>query len=457
MSVILRGGDSGTLANVDANKNLQVNLPVTPSQAGYVRMLAGDGSSIVLTENGAQYVSSDSLTFFEQVDGNAVNTNIWTQSSSGMTIAQSNGFIQLNSAAAKTANSYSILTSIKAIPLYGVLPVKVSMNCFVPVVPQSLFTIEMGIGSVAANGVPTDGCFFRWTPAGSFQAVINNSGVETNQVITPNPAVNEVELFEFVLVEDVVIFSIGDVLVATIQVPLGQAFPTGSGRLPMFFRVYNAGSSPATAPQLSIGQVTVVQQDMLQNKPWSNLLISMGRGAYQSPITPFAQTANHANSTNPTSATLSNTAAGYATLGGRYQFAAVAGAATDFCLFAYQVPVGYQLIIRAIRISAVNVGAAVGLTGTVLDWALGVNSSAVSLATADGASTWAPRRIPLGTQGFPALAAIGATANDIFSEAADTVVDGGRYLHVILQVPVGLATGSQIIRGDVSFPGSYWE
>jgi hypothetical protein len=202
--------------------------------------------------------------------------------------------------------------------------------------------------------------------------------------------------------------------------------------------------------------VIVTQQDLNQNKPWDFQMAGIGRGSFQSPVSAFGQTANHTNSTSPASATLSNTAAGYATLGGRYQLAAVGGAATDFALFAFQVPAGYQLFIANISIACMNTGAIGGLTGTILDWAVGVNGSAVSLATADGAGTWASRRIPLGMQAFGISAAIGVAAPDINRRFdVPLVVDSGRYLHIILQVPAGLATASQVLRGDVFINGFF--
>lgn len=70
-----------------------------------------------------------------------------------------------------------------------------------------------------------------------------------------------------------------------------------------------------------------------------NLSMSAGRNPFTG-----AQLENHTNSTAPTSATLSNTAAGYTTLGGRFQFAAVAGAATDYALFGFQVPAGSKFL-----------------------------------------------------------------------------------------------------------------
>lgn len=180
-----------------------------------------------------------------------------------------------------------------------------------------------------------------------------------------------------------------------------------------------------------------------------------GQGAWQNPTT-LAQLANHANSTGPTSATLSNTAAGYATLGGRYQFAAVGGAATDYALFAYQVPTDRSLHITGVAIATMNTGAAVATSAHVFDWALGLDSTAVSLATTDVGAAYAPRRVPLGVQGMPSGSAIGFVCQDLLREfKAPLVVKPGRYLHVILAMPVATATGSQVIRGDVMINGYF--
>lgn len=162
------------------------------------------------------------------------------------------------------------------------------------------------------------------------------------------------------------------------------------------------------------------------------------------------QTANHANSTDPTSATLSNTAAGYTTLGGRYQFLAPGTAATDYALFGFQVPTGFRLLITGVTISIVNTGAAVAVTATILDWSLGLKSTAVSLATAS------LRRIPLGTQGFVIGAAIGATAPDIVRQfSPEQVAQPGEFVHIIVEVPLGTATASEVIRGDVTIHGFF--
>ena len=136
---------------------------------------------------------------------------------------------------------------------------------------------------------------------------------------------------------------------------------------------------------------------------------------------------------------------------------AVATGATDLCLFAYLVPVGMQLYITNAWITAMNTGAAVALTATVLEWALGLNSSGVSLTTVDSpGNTWAPRRVPMGVHSFPTAAAIGAVQPDIVRAfATPLVVESGRYLHVLFKPVIGTVTASQTITGVVGFSGYF--
>lgn len=464
MALIQSPSTIGNIAEVDSDKCLTVSTTKDATKAGYSKLIDSEGNPIVTTENGFLKVSSANVQFFDQVDGSAINTNLYDPRISNMTIGQASGYWTLNSGQAVTANAYAIMQSNKFMPLYGTLPLIINFTAKVLNVPEANGTIELGLGAVGTNVAPTDGAFFRWTPSGQFVCVLNNGGVETlSSAITP-PTTTVNHLYEIEIVEDHVVFAIDDVDVADIPTAAGQAYPFNAGHQQVVARVYNSGSSPSLAPVLAVGQVTVVQEDMNQAKTWDETVGQLGRGAYQLPVTDFSQTANHANSASPTSATLSNTAAGYTTLGGKWQFAALSGAATDYALFAFQIPAGYQLVVRSISISSANTGVAGSLTvPTVLDWSVGVNSSGVSLATANAAAssgtpgTWAPRRIPLGIQSFPTTSLLGAQVSDI-TRRFDTpiVVDSGRYFHIILQVPAGAATGSQVIRGDV-FVNGYFE
>lgn len=420
------------------------------------------GQSPSYVESGSQAVSFNSLIFTEQVDGSALNTNLWMTSTLTQTLTQAAGFILLNAALSVATATYAILTSIKALQLYGHLPFTVVIRAKVNIAPIANATIELGIGTATTTAAPTDGAFYRWAPDGTFRCVINNAGVETLSGALPAPAVNTEHIFEIDVVEDNVFFTLDDAVIAVVNVPPTQAYPVNNGRQTVFARTFNGGTSPATAPQLGIGQVNIVQEDLNQNKLWKEILMSLGRGAYQQPITPYTQTTNHTNSTDPISATLSNTAAGYSTLGGRWQFAAIAGAATDYALFAFQVPATYQLNLSSIAITAMLLGAAIATSATILDWSLGINGSAVSLATAESPpATYAARRIPLGMQSFILTAPngpmqIGDAAPDLIRNFdPPLIVDGGRFVHVILEVPLGTATASQVFRGDIQLNGYY--
>ncbi len=462
MSVIIKGGSSADLADVTASNELKTALTADPSAAGYVKVATtGYGAPLVSTVDGHLAVTTgETIMFYDQVDAAAVNSNLWSTTTTTQTVAQAGGLITLNNSGITTVSTASQITSIKQIPLYGNLPVLFQAGAIVSAgAGQANSVIELGLGQATGTSAPTDGVFFRYNAVGELVGVMNYGGVETTTDAFTQPSANEMANYVIIVDSGQVGFATGQQL-KMLPFPSSQPFPVSGARQPVFVRTYNTASAPSTAPKIQLGRVMVIQGVVSMERDWAVTLSSLGRGAYQSP-TAFTQSTNHANSTAPTSATLSNTAAGYATLGGRYQFAAPAGAATDYALFGYAVPAGYQLFITGVSISAMVTGAAIATTPTILDWSLGLNSSAVSLATADGATTWAPRRIPLGMQGFPLTAPTGPAGigdaapeiNRVFP--TPLVVDSGRYCHVIVSVPVGTATASQVIRGTVMINGYF--
>lgn len=460
------GDTSGNVAEVDSVKNLLVTTPqsvnsTNSTKVGYTFLAVGPQNKALTAVGpmGRLATGVQTLELFDSIDGAAVNSNIWNQPApTTFTIAQNatTGFMVLNSGASIAANAQCQINSIKRIQLINTFVPQVRILFKTPNVPQANATIEMGFGTASGTTAPTDGAFFRWSSASEFRCVCAFNSVETTSAALTAPTVNVVHTSHLVFRGTKVEFWVDEVLLAEVSAAAGNPNPTSSSRVPIFARIYNGAISPVLAPELHIGAVSEWRNDLNTNKLWPTQMATIGRGAYQSPVTTFAQTSNHANSTSPTSATLSNTAAGYTTLGGRFQFAAPAGAATDFALFGFQVPADYQLIITGIRISSANTGAAVATTATIMDWSIGVNSSAVSLATTDTATTWAPRRIPVGHQGWIIGAAIGAQAENIDLQF-DTpiVVDGGRFFHAIVQIYVGTATASQVIRGDVMVSGYF--
>lgn len=195
----------------------------------------------------------------------------------------------------------------------------------------------------------------------------------------------------------------------------------------------------------SSGRTVVIEQSSAQAEAGFNLIADPTSGA---------QTSNYTNSTPPANATLSNTTAGYTTLGGLFQFVAPAGSETDYALFAYQVPLGFTLYVDSVSVDSFITGAQSSTSATLLQWALAANSSAVSLATGP---PHPPIRFPIGMQNAPKSAVVGDPFSPPVEYEPDTpiVVLPGRYFHVILRVPVGNATRPQVIRGFVTVEGFF--
>lgn len=412
-----------------------------------------EGNAAETTAHGELKTSTLSLIMYDQVEGATLNTNIWTPSTSGMTIVQSGSFINLNAASAVTANAYAMITSNKVVPFYGEQQVELSTSIMISALPDPNCIVEIGFITCTANNAPTDGAFIR-IQNGVARGVINFGGVETISGAIATVAIGAVQDFDIGVDSFEVVFEIDGNKLSD-PVPAALPFPTSVARQNVVYRVYNLATPPVAGIKLSIGREEVTQSLVTVNKPWPELLCEMARGSDQLPVSPFTSTSNQANSAAPTAAALSNTVPAYAStlLDGQFKFAAVAGAETDYALFGFQVPVGYQLKIAKISIDTYVEGVAV-VSQTTLQWSFGRNSTAASLATVDGAGTVAPRRKALGIQTFGALAALGTLgANVSTSFDPPQVVDSGRWFHIILKIPEGAATASLVFRGVVRVDG----
>jgi hypothetical protein len=137
-------------------------------------------------------------------------------------------------------------------------------------------------------------------------------------------------------------------------------------------------------------------------------------------------------------------------MGWRWQFAAVAGAVTDYALFGVTIPAGSKFICEGIHIETYNTVVAVATTPTIFEWSMWFNSSAVSLATANII------RRQVGCQNFQIGAGVWACATPLdINFITPEVVESGRFLHVILNMPVWTATATEIFRGTVTIKGRF--
>ncbi|TXH14231.1 MAG: hypothetical protein E6R03_09755 [Hyphomicrobiaceae bacterium] len=464
---------SGEL-KTDGNDNARVNLPMTLAHSGYA-VIAGeshDGATgearLVRTArvstDGRLRVGVDAIYWQDTFNHAQQDTSAYQVVSATATTAMTGGYWVFNSGNSVASGAVARIQTYKTFPLNAFSSLEVGFRLRFAALPQTNNVCEFGLGFATTTTTPTDGVYFKLTSGGVLQGVMNINGTETTTAAMTSFTANEVKYYRMVIDQDRIEFYIDGVLEGVILGPTTAPAVSFARALPLLMRLYNS-AAVSTAQRLEVADVCIAMRDIDHGRPYpmiqsGNLCnaISTMRG-----VAP-GQTANYANTAAPTSATLSNTAAGYTTLGGQWQFAAVAGAETDYVLFGFQVTAAAaasankNLFITGIRIETVNLGAAVATTATVLQWGLGIGGTAVSLVTADSATAGsrAARRIALGLQSFAIGAAIGTVATPIVhSFQTPLVAEAGTFVHVILKMPVGTATASQIVRGTCLIEGFF--
>jgi hypothetical protein len=470
----IEGNTSGNLAEVTSGNEVRVALSQTPANTGGVRLFSenDDGS-----DTGSAFLQSpetskdfrlrvglDTILLNETFNYSAQNSSSWASILTTQTMTFSTAGALLNASAITTITTGAMLKSYRRLPLFGAAALYGEITCLFTVVPVTNQVIEIGLFDVAAatTAALLDGVFFRIND-GVMTGVACNAASETTTGTLTLPAFGEMHKYVVSVGERMARFWVDDVLVGSLPTPTANGAPMASGSAPLAVRVYNKGVAPATAQQVRVAKAIASIGDYNTNKSYASQMAGLGNMGIQG-IGGMTQgsTANMANSAAPASATLSNTAAGYTTLGGQWQFAAVAGAETDYALFAYQVPAatagvtGRTLHITGVSIDTFNTVVAVATTATVFQWSIGVGSTAVSLATAEGAAAKAPRRMPLGVQSFAVAAPVGAVAVSVVANFEPIVANAGEFVHIILKMPIGTATATEIFRGVCRIE-SYWE
>lgn len=469
MAVIETGGGASGTASVDTSGNLQVNLPTNSAQAGYTRLLGTIDTSgtvrvpISGSTQGLLGTGTAMIDFEQGFAASAISPSVWRQDLTTMTTSISNNAVILNAGNSLASGAVARLTSWRQ----AETPRGADRVVGVRMMLSTLVTgavVEMGMFTATGVTAPTAGAFFRYDSAGALKGVIISvAGAETTTASMPLPALNVAHDYVIIIGKNVVIFQVDDVVVGVITLGDTSPSPVTSESGPFCVRCYNA-SATATAQQAHIYRVVGAYYGGTYGYSRTELAALNGDVGSQGIVgASTGSLANYANSAAPASATLSNTTAGYTTLGGQFQFAAVAGAETDYALFAFQVPAqsatnqGRTLLVRGVWIDTMNTVTAVATTPTVMQWSIGYDSSAVSLATADAAAAKARRVVPLGIQTFPVGAAVGATAAKIANTFTQPLpVHAGNYLHIILKMPIGTATATEIFRGVVGIDAT-WE
>ena len=469
MALIETGDSSTGVANVDSNYNLKVALPSVKEQAGFVGIAGfADNAGNVRIPIGASSqgllgTGSVQVDFEQGFSASTISPSVWSQVLATMTVSVANNAITLNSGNSLAATASARLVSYRQAKAPRGSDRIIAWRMMLP---NQVTGAVTEVGAFAATGVasPTSGAFFRYGSNGELRGVsISVTGTESTTGVIPTPSLNVAHDYTIWIMSTAIVFQIDHVVVGSISLGNTAPSPITSESAPFCARLYNA-SATATAQQVYLHRCVGALYGGTYGYDRQFLAALGGDIGSQGVVgAGTGYLANWANSAAPASATLSNTAAGYTSLGGQFQFAAVLGSETDYALFAFQVPAqtatnqGRTLVVHGINISTFNMGAAVATTPTLLQWGIAYDGTAVSLATADAAATKAPRRVPLGCQSLPVGLAVGGNVPDLRVDFRQPLsVNAGNYLHVILKIPVGTATASQIVRGVVTINAT-WE
>lgn len=501
MSTDIRGV-TGTQAGVDANNNLLVNLPINPVQAGSVQIAhvrdATTARVARVTEEGEQYQAVSRLMFHSNFNnpGALINTQ-FDQTATTMALAANTGFMRFNSGAITTITTGIAIRTWRSFSIEDGSALRFKFHLRTTGGAVANKQIDAGIGyanPAAGQGAAMNEFIgFRWTTAGNLVGVLEYStgGAPVSTTVNINGGVpyadNVTREYEVIITDNLVEFWVNNVYVA--QIVYGADAPglLKGNAYPIFLRLFNSGSAPASAPIVDLGDVSVLKVGFAADIPMSYRQALMGRhflynqpglgAANGSPfVTPTSGTA-------PTSATGSNTATTFTGLGGFYrENGAAIGlvAHSNVIVSAYQNPavptaagagndvrnmVITDIVVNPIMVSAV-LTAQVGAIN--LQWFIAVGATAISLATADAAGTTAPgtkapRIFPLPmNDGFASAPVVGVVGtrigNSQLTLGTPLVVHPGEFVVVGFRVmwPPTTAATAGSYDGSLALSG-YWD
>lgn len=469
----IEGNTSSNVVEVNDDHELQVALTRDNAKAGYAIIFSESDPGTVTgaplnrsPETSRDYrirTGMDTLFWSETFNYSAQNTASWCYRTSTLTTTWGAGYVTLNGSGVTTAGS-TVNNSYRSFPLFGTSPLYFETNAAFTTNPPSNFLVDFGlfINGTSAPYAPTDGAYFRMTSAGLI-GVVNYNGVETQSgvlMLASDVTSNKNIKFVITLDERGVEFWADEVLLGTLTTPTGYGQPCQSAALPAAMRLYHAGTAGAVC-QFKVSNVTVSSADVNSQKMWPLQLAGMGLCAYQGPPGgTMGSTAAVTNNANPSTGSLANTTALVSGFGGEAAFNAAAATALDGIVVSYQNPVGSvtyssrTMYITGVKISAVNMGAAVASTPTTIAWTLAFGHTAVSLATANSATTKAPRRIALGISNWAVGADVGSRpeyGDVVMTFNSPVIVYQGEFVAVTAKFINGTATASQRIYAHVTY------
>lgn len=460
------------IADVNSSGRQLVQPPTDGANAGAVFLVGkpdltspSNTGSITGSSQGLLGVADVALDF--DIGFTSLNTSLTGAVTSTMTVTVSGtSSAILNNNSTVTSGSYAILRTHRSFRADRGCDRIIGLRLKLEQPPVTDNRVEWGMGPVTTSTNMTAGAFFRLDSTGALRGVvIPNTGSEAVTSLLSTSGLQDCHDYVIVIGRNSVTFFVDELPVGSVDIPADSAVLVGGEAHWMFVRNHNTAAT-TVAQKVLVGRMVAATMGGSLKKSAAELAALRGDMGIQQVqgVGAGGSTAQWQNSVNPGAAPLSNTAPGYITMGGLFQFVALAGAATDYVLFAYQVPAssitnpGRTLLVRGVSIDAyVSVAAGTPTVATVLQWGIGVGSTAAALNTGETTPSKSPRRGFLGVQSV-ALAAVAGQELRRISQTFNQplAVNNGEYLHIILRIPLGAATTYPNIMGGV-FVDASWE
>jgi hypothetical protein len=427
-------GTSGNVADVDPNGQMKIGLPTNNQLTGSVRIQGcnDDGTLTGVVRNAPPEIDSDYrmrtsddvLLDDELFNYTAQNTGKHTIVAAATNLVPSwtAGGYNTNPTGVLTITSGATLRTYAMFSLISTGTLSCDMEVAFTGQPQANTNIDFGLFIAGATNPfePTDGAWFRLDSAG-LKGMISYNGSEQSVVF---PLLNgsgvwaytnnkKYQFILYVTARDVQFWVndgtiTGALLLGVIPCPAGQGSMFLSAAVPFAVRHAIAGGAAGAALSLILARYCVRLGGVTQTDSLA-LFGSRALGSYQglsggtlgSIISGNVATGHW---TNPVPATPSNTVGTAGTgLGGIVYEIPTTGNGTDGILMSYQIPAGTVLIQgKRLKLSGVSLASHV-VNGPMISpgggfakrYYIAFGHTAVSLATAEAATTKAPRRVIL--------------------------------------------------------------
>jgi hypothetical protein len=481
----IEGDTSGNVVEVNALKHIKVigetDTSTNPNNVGAVKYFAenDNGSltgSVLLRspEVDVDYrtrVSQDIILDDEVFNYSTQNTGKHQYQSGSLIFSWAPGQLTTNAGNIVTAGTGAHLATYACFPMLGTSTLSGDFELGFSAQPQTNVVVEFGMGLLGTtSNAPLDGVFFRLTSAG-LMGVASSNGIET--VVGPflnapggtNWTYANSQRYQFICYASTVEAQFwvndgtGTVSLGKIPQPAAQSRMFMSSGVQAFVKHRIVGGAAGGALNCLVGAYNV----RLGGTAATTTPSTSGSrvfGSYQGVSGGvMGGLSSYANSSTPAAAIPSNTALTANLpngLGGQGSVASAAAAATDGIWGSYQIPVntvnvqGRRLVLRGVKVDAVVNGASIAGSATTIQFSLAYGHTTVSLGTAEGISTKAPRRMALGYMTWPVGAGIGAQpqTGPLFMDLGDApiFVNPGEFIQLVGKFLVGTVTASQTLN-----------